>query len=73
MSREELRIFFADVKLCTNISMGAWLDRNHIFRSEFSNFMKGKYNNISTSDLIRLKNDILSAMRTFIEIYQKVA
>lgn len=72
MDREELRKFFADVKLCTNISMGKWLDRNRIYRPEFTNFMKGKYNTIPTYELEQLKDDILSNLYDFLVLYKKV-
>lgn len=72
MSREELRDFFADVRICLHISLGSWLDRNHIYRSEFSNFMKGQYNNIPDEKLVDLRDDILSNIKSFMRLYEKV-
>lgn len=73
MDREELRDFFADVRSILHISLGPWLDRNDIFRSDFSNFMKGKYNNVSNEDLMILKDDLMHNLESFMKIYKKVA
>lgn len=70
MDREELRGFFADCKLCTNISYGRWLDRHRIYRPEFTKFMKGQYNTIPTYELEQLKDDIMENMHEFIKLYQ---
>lgn len=72
MDREELRNFFADVRSCLNISLGSWLDRNHIYRSEFSNFMKGQYNNIPDEKLKMLQQDLINNIKSFLELYKKV-
>lgn len=73
MTREEYRDFFADVKLCLNMSLANYLDRNHIFRSEFSNFMKKGYNNITDEELKDLYNDILDHIIEFSKTYKKIA
>lgn len=72
MNREELKDFFADCRLCTNISYGRWLDRNHIHRSEFTKFMKDQYNTITTYELEQLKDDILDNMIDFLKLYDKI-
>ena len=72
MSEEEYRHFFADCKLSTNISFGKWLDRNGIYRSEFTNFLKGKYHKISNYQLEILKNDILSNLSDFLKLYENI-
>lgn len=72
MDREELRQFFANCKLCTNISFGKWLDRHHIYRPEFTNFMKGKYSTITTYELEQLKDDILDNIIGFAGIYRNI-
>lgn len=73
MTREENKDFFANVKLCLNISMGPWLDRNRIFRSEFSNFMKGQYNNIPDYKLDELRVDLIENLRSFLDLYKNIA
>ena len=73
MNREELRNFFADVRSCLNISLGPWLDRNHIYRSEFSNFMKRQYNNIPDEKLKMLQHDLMNNIKSFLKLYKNVA
>lgn len=73
MSEEYLRGFFADVQMILNIKLGKFCDRNGIYRSDFTNFMKGKKYYTSMYDLELMKNDILDHVRGLLDIYQKVA
>lgn len=70
---EELRDFFADVRDILNIKLGKFCDRNMIFRSDFSNFMKGKKYFTSISDLEQMRSDILDHVYGFLKIHQKIA
>lgn len=72
MSHEELRQFFADVQTGLSVKLGIFCDRNLIFRSEFSNFMKGKYNTLTEYELNNMKNDILDHCEALIEAYKKI-
>lgn len=74
MDREEaLRSFFADVQIVLNIKIGRFCDRNSIYRSDFTNFMKGKKYFTSLTDLELMKEDILDHVSGFLKIYQKIA
>lgn len=73
MSREELKGFFADVSIGLSVKLGIFCDRNQIFRSEFSNFMKGKYNNLTDYELNKMKDDILDHCEALLKAYRKIA
>lgn len=73
MSEKELRDFFADVQILLNIKLGSFCDRNDIYRSDFSNFMKGKKYYTSLSDLNIMKDDIMDHLNGFLRFYQKIA
>ena len=70
MSEKELRDFFADVQNILKIKLGLFCDRNMIYRSDFTNFMKGKKYFCSLNELEEMKNDILDHVRGFIDLYQ---
>lgn len=72
MSEEMLRNFFADVSLILNIKLGCFCDRNSIFRSDFSNFMKGKKYYCSLHDLNIMALDILYHINSFSQMYKKI-
>lgn len=72
MSREEdLRVFFANVQDVLSIKLGRFCDRNSIYRSDFTNFMKGKKYFTSISDLELMRDDILDHVIGFLKIYKK--
>ena len=73
MGEKELRDFFADVRNALHINLGAFCDRNSIYRSDFSNFMKGKKYFTSLTDLRIMSDDIMDHCRKFLELYEKVA
>lgn len=73
MSEKELRDFFADVQDLLDIKLGRFCDRNMIFRSDFSNFMKGKKYYTSIHELEMMKEDILDHVSGFLDLYRKVA
>ena len=70
MSEESLRGFFADVREGLNINLGAFCDRNMIFRSDFSNFMNKKKYYVSLYELELMKDDIMKHLTEFIKIYE---
>lgn len=72
MSEKDLRDFFADVQNILKIKIGLFCDRNMIYRSDFSNFMKGKKYFCSLYDLESMKNDIMDHVSGFLEIYKNV-
>lgn len=73
MTREENKNFFADVRLGLSMNLGPFCDRNMIYRSEFSNFMKDQYNHIPDEKLDAMREDIINHIEDFMKIYRKVA
>lgn len=73
MSERDLMIFFANVRNALHINLGAFCDRNNIYRSDFSNFMKGKKYYTSLTDLRLMAQDIINNCSTFLDLYKKVA
>lgn len=73
MSEGDLRSFFAYVREILHINLGFFCDRNQIFRSDFTNFMKGKkyYTSLYELDLMRI--DVLNHVKHFMELYTEVA
>lgn len=68
MNESDLRNWFADVRLCLHINLGQWCDRNCIYRSDFSNFMKGKKFFTPVYQLDNMRIDILNNIYDFIEL-----
>lgn len=73
MSEIDLRNYFADVRNALHINLGAFCDRNNIYRSDFSNFMKGKKYYTSLYDLNLMALDIKKSCRSFLDLYEFVA
>jgi len=73
MSEMDLRNYFADVRRALHINLGQFCDRNGIYRSDFTNFMKGKKFWTSLADLEMMASDIMSCIRSFSELYEKIA
>ena len=73
MSEKDLRDFFADVQNILKIKIGLFCDRNMIYRSDFSNFMKGKKYFCSLYELEQMHDDIIDHVYGFLKIYKKVA
>lgn len=69
MSEELLRQFFANVQHGLKIKIGLFCDRNGIYRSDFSNFMKGKKYYCSLGELEMMKDDILDHVNSFLKLY----
>lgn len=69
MSEEMLRDFFLDCRNILHINLGQFCDRNMIYRSDFSNFMKGKKFFTSMADLMMLQQDIMNHINKFLQIY----
>ena len=69
MNEEALRAFFADARMILHINLGSFCDRNKIYRSDFTNFMKGKKYWTSNADLEAMKRDIIDHCSGFIRIY----
>lgn len=69
MSEEMLRDFFNDCRTILHINLGQFCDRNMIYRSDFTNFMKGKRFFTHLSDLIQMRNDVLDHINRFKQIY----
>lgn len=72
MSEESLREFFADVRSDLNINLGQWCDRNMIYRSDFSNFMKGKKFYTSLGQLDQMRRDIIHTLDRELTYYKKI-
>lgn len=69
MSEEQLREFFADVQMILDIKLGRFCDRNNIFRSDFTNFMKEKKYYTSLYDLEMMKNDIMDHVNGLLKLW----
>lgn len=69
MSEEQLREFFAYVQMILNVKLGKFCDRNNIYRSDFTNFMKGKKYYTSLYDLELMKDDIMDHVVGFMKLY----
>lgn len=69
MSEEMLRDFFNDCRNILHINLGQFCDRNMIYRSDFSNFMKGNKFFTSLTDLIQMRNDVMEHINKFSQLY----
>ena len=72
MSEKDLRNFFADVRSALHINLGAFCDRNQIYRSDFTNFLKGKKYWTKLEDLDQMASDIMDHCQAFLDLYKKV-
>lgn len=69
---ESLRDFFVDCREALHINLGQFCDRNLIYRSDFSNFMKGKDFYTPLYKLSGMKRDILDNIHKFSDFYGKI-
>lgn len=72
MGEEQLREFFAYVQMILNVKLGKFCDRNDIYRSDFTNFMKHKKYFTPLWKLDRMRSDIMDHVIGFVEIYEKI-
>ena len=72
MSEEYLREFFALCRAGLNINLGKFCDKHNIYRSDFTNFMKGNKYYTSLIELDIMKEDILFNCSKFTELYKKI-